>query len=155
MKTTRREFLGGAIALTGALAVPGVALASIPKLYGDGVHDDAPALNALLAGEPVDADGAIAIREGGSVHLKNGATYAIGSTLVVGSNRNLYGNGATLLCLPGHTGSSIQITGSNVKICDIHSISYSPWYSALGSEPYYIKPTMMGGKATNKRESAK
>ncbi len=49
---SRRAFLGGAIALTAVTALPADAFADAPTIYGDCEHDDAPGLNALLAGEP-------------------------------------------------------------------------------------------------------
>lgn len=61
--TTRRDFLTGTLAVAAAAALPVVAMAggddaitthwSQPILFGDGVHDDGPAIRAMLRGEPV------------------------------------------------------------------------------------------------------
>lgn len=53
MNLSRRSFLGGALAL---MAAPVVAkyIPILPRLVGDGHHDDTAGLNALFAGEPVD-----------------------------------------------------------------------------------------------------
>ena len=61
MDMNRRSFLGGIFAVAGATVVP-VALAKAlpvprPILWGDGIHDDTRALNALFAGEEVECQG--------------------------------------------------------------------------------------------------
>lgn len=49
----RRAFLLGATALTLAPLIAKVELINnIPEIRGDGVHDDAPGINALLRNEP-------------------------------------------------------------------------------------------------------
>ena len=54
--TTRRNFfkLMAGAALAPVAAKAAAILADVPILYGDGVHDDAPALNALIRGEVVE-----------------------------------------------------------------------------------------------------
>lgn len=69
MNLSRRSFLGGVMALTASTALPirGAFALALPTIWGDGVHDDAPGLNALLQGLPfhvenddvVAADGVI------------------------------------------------------------------------------------------------
>lgn len=58
---SRRAFLGGALALTAAVAVPIPAFAretlALPVVYGDGVHDDTAGLQALFDGKPVIMQG--------------------------------------------------------------------------------------------------
>lgn len=58
---SRRLFLGGALAIAAASIVP-VADAEattgpIPKIVGDGIHDDTEGLQALIDGRPVCIDG--------------------------------------------------------------------------------------------------
>lgn len=48
---SRRLFLGGSVGLVAASFVK--TSTSVPVLYGDLIHDDAPALNALFRGDPV------------------------------------------------------------------------------------------------------
>lgn len=51
MEMSRRLFLGGLVTIAAATQVR--AVDRRPILWGDGIHDDAPALNAWLRGEPV------------------------------------------------------------------------------------------------------
>lgn len=89
--TTRRDFLKGTAGLATLALVPKwlVGPASrmldhpaIPILYGDGEHDDAPALQALVDGKPVDAsrDKAATVHPDGSFVLASG-TYLIRRTV--------------------------------------------------------------------------
>lgn len=57
MNLSRRSFLRGVITCAAAVAVAKIAplLPSLPKIVGDGIHDDSPGLNALFAGEPFEA----------------------------------------------------------------------------------------------------
>jgi len=50
---TRRLFLGGVLSLTGAALLPRIP-SYVPTIFADGVHDDAPGLNALLRRQPVE-----------------------------------------------------------------------------------------------------
>lgn len=52
MNLSRRSFLGGALALVAATALPADAFAQGPLIVGDGVHDDTAGLQALLDGQP-------------------------------------------------------------------------------------------------------
>jgi hypothetical protein len=49
---TRRAFLFG-LGAASLVASPKLIMSRLPLLYGDGVHDDAEALNALFAGKPI------------------------------------------------------------------------------------------------------
>jgi len=51
MDFSRRLFLGGAVALASAGFVK--TATEVPTLWGDMIHDDSPALNALFRGEPI------------------------------------------------------------------------------------------------------
>lgn len=80
MNLSRRSFLGGVMALTASTALPirGAFALALPTIWGDGVHDDAPGLNALLQGLPfhVENDDVVAI----DGMIRQG-TFLIGSTL--------------------------------------------------------------------------
>ena len=84
MQATRRSFLKGALALT-TIAASGIpALAEIPRIYGNGVHDDAPGLQALFDGLPVEIENERIVAVEGRV--ENG-TFALSRTVHVRSDR--------------------------------------------------------------------
>jgi hypothetical protein len=79
--TDRRSFLKGILTLGVISAVPMSRLiVPVPTIWGDGIHDDAPGLNALLRGDRfiVEADGVIA--EDGVIQ---GGTFLIRAPLVI------------------------------------------------------------------------
>lgn len=89
MSFTRRSFLGSLLALSAAPAI--VRADSLMKvvpmnglvLWGDGIHDDAEALNALIHGEKVvRRDGAEFFRSPEGGVFLHGGTFLLGSTLV-------------------------------------------------------------------------
>ena len=86
MNLSRRSFLGGALAVAGAAALPSVAWASVPTIHGDGIHDDTAGLQALLDGKPfrVAGNGPMCVRRDGFIFLHNGS-FRISDTLVVGN----------------------------------------------------------------------
>lgn len=74
---SRRSFLGGALVLAAATAVPAHALKALgplPVIYGDGIHDDTAGLQAAIDGKPfrVFGDRAYAVRTGGRVFIGQG-----------------------------------------------------------------------------------
>lgn len=81
MHVSRRAFLRGTIALAASttLSFPRLAHA-IPAIYGDGVHDDAPGLQALLDGEPFRVKGTGFVAQSGRLY---GGSFKLGSTLHV------------------------------------------------------------------------
>lgn len=75
MDVSRRSFLGGALTVAAASLVPVAAFTDpVPVLWGDGEHDDAPALQALIDGKPFEVAGSgfIARGFGDSYELKGG-----------------------------------------------------------------------------------
>ncbi len=79
---SRRLFLGGALALAGAKILEQTAAAEssgIPTLYGDGVHDDTVALQALFDRKPVRIEGQIVadVQEG----MLQGGDFVISDTI--------------------------------------------------------------------------
>ena len=89
--TTRRGFLGAMLVACAAPAfvkasslmpiyVPKIIIPSYATLWGDGVHDDQPALQALLAGGVVvDRRGQLIRPRNGTIYLPSG-TYAVGAS---------------------------------------------------------------------------
>jgi hypothetical protein len=75
MEVSRRSFLGGALALTAAAQLPSALYASVPLIYGDGVHDDTAGLQAALDGKPfkVVGKGVYIVDHKGFIHLQDGA----------------------------------------------------------------------------------
>ena len=73
MKTVdRRTFLRGVLTVVGAQVIPANAI-TLPILYGDGIHDDAPALTALLNDRPYHCENAKIIhQQDTSTQLANG-----------------------------------------------------------------------------------
>jgi hypothetical protein len=95
MKTTRREFLGGALALAVATQVDASGLTA-PTLYGDGVHDDTEGLEAAMNGRPFWADGElVAPAPGEKVYLRGGR-FKIHRTVEVWSTNSINGQGAII-----------------------------------------------------------
>jgi len=71
MNLSRRLFLGGAIATVGASIVP--AFASVPTIYGDGIHDDWAGIDALWRGKPARIlNDAVSVRPDGLVEMVGG-----------------------------------------------------------------------------------
>lgn len=83
---SRRLFLGGALAIASASVAPAAdaVLAPLPRIVGDGVHDDHAGLTALFHGEPVNIEGAVVSRIGHSaIQFQAGAIFCVGSPLVL------------------------------------------------------------------------
>lgn len=72
MEVSRRVFLGGAIAASCAVALPG-ALTAMPTIYGDGIHDDWEGMDALCNGRPVRMlTDTISVRPNGLIEMISG-----------------------------------------------------------------------------------
>lgn len=73
----RRAFLLGATALTLAPLVAKVELINnIPEIRGDGVHDDAPGINALLRNDPCRIiDKCVRLLNDNTLHFEAGNYY--------------------------------------------------------------------------------
>lgn len=107
MELSRRGFLGAMLAAAAApafvksdslmrIVVPRPVLLT---LWGDGVHDDAQAIQALIDGRSVMFGGReFGPRPDGSIYFPSG-TFAMGAAAVIGSGARLFGNGAQLKAL--------------------------------------------------------
>jgi hypothetical protein len=88
---SRRTFVGTSAALSAATLLPFQSLHGATKLYGDGVHDDTDALQALFDGrsvQPMKA-GLVARHENGTVMLLNGS-FRVREPIQVKASTNLY-----------------------------------------------------------------
>src|ERR1044072_7929928 len=74
LETSRRTFLGGAIAVAGATLLPIDAHGGAIVIDADGVTDDTPGLQALYDGRPVRIrdETAFATKRGGKIFIKGG-----------------------------------------------------------------------------------
>lgn len=71
---SRRSFLGGALSVAVIASVPAGISASpeIPRIYGNGRHDDAPGLQALIDGKPFICENDIVFSAGNDVYIVGG-----------------------------------------------------------------------------------
>lgn len=127
---SRRGFLGAMLAAAAAPAIvksDSLMRIVVPKpllltLWGDGLHDDAQAIQALINGKSVMFEGReFGPHPGGSVHLPI-RTFALWSSLVIGDGSMLHGNGAWLEAT--HKGPIIEVkpNSKNVVLSDLHFI---------------------------------
>lgn len=80
---TRRGFLKGVLTVGAVAALPALALHGMPTLWGDGIHDDTEALQALFDGkEVIHGDNVIVRRCAGDFRLAGG-TFRISKTLEI------------------------------------------------------------------------
>lgn len=84
----RRSFLKGVLTVAAASFVP-VHSSALPILYGDGVHDDAPALNALFNNRPYHCSNVNIVQNTGTHTILENGRFLLGSTVKV-------------VCKPGH-----------------------------------------------------
>lgn len=93
----RRQFLCWSAAASAlAFVDPVKIIAPVPQIWGDGVHDDAPGINALLRGEPCEIMNRKACRvEGGKVLLNAGTFMLAGPLIFDGSVRDSMITGCT------------------------------------------------------------
>lgn len=79
---TRRTFLGGFLSVL-AVAATGVDAATVPMIYGDGVRDDAPGIQAMIDGKPfrvLGGESAAFIAESGKLA---GGTFRLSRGLII------------------------------------------------------------------------
>lgn len=130
MNLSRRGFLGAMLAAAAAPAIVKsdslmrivVPTPLLLTLWGDGVHDDAQAIQALVSGQSVMFGGReFGPRPDGSIYLPSG-TFAMGEAAVIGSGAKLFGNGTTLKAL--HKGPMLELKpgSKDIQIRDFHFI---------------------------------
>lgn len=90
MDVTRRSFLRGALALTAVTIAPALPVeASVPRIVGDGVHDDWAGLQAAIDGRPFECEGLV--MQSPKVIEINGGRFSISKTLTVsGRHREVH-----------------------------------------------------------------
>lgn len=113
MQPTRRTFfklLAGAaavVALPASTFIP-----DAPMVWGDGIHDDAPGLNALIRGDAVQfADPAMASKVGwrGNVFDFGGTTFRCEDSIVFNVDRNNPIVASNLHVLADHPGYALEV----------------------------------------------
>lgn len=92
-------------------------------LWGDGMHDDAPAIQALIDGRSVMFGGReFGPRPDGAIYLPSG-TFAMGAAAVIGSDTKLLGGGSTVKALSSAPLLEVKKGARNVQIHDLHFVS--------------------------------
>jgi hypothetical protein len=89
METNRRSFLKGLLTVAAVSCVPVVvdAMPRVPRIVGDGVHDDWAGLQAAIDGKPFICEDNLILAREGSVTI-NGGDFLISKTLRVSVNNN-------------------------------------------------------------------
>lgn len=98
VEVSRRWFMGGALGVAAAAVMPlGAAYDAV--LYGDGIHDDTAALQALFDGRPVYVknDGVVLKSNDGHISLKGG-NYKISETLNIAPGKTIQLAGLHIDC---------------------------------------------------------
>lgn len=119
----RRGFLKIAFAAGVAVAAP-AALAdeSLPRIVGDGVHDDTAGLQAAFDGKPFACrDDRIEVKDG-HVYLGTG-WYLISRPLRISGNVTGRGCDITLLCADGFHGPVFDLTAGAEGDASFHLVS--------------------------------
>jgi len=114
MNLSRRLFLGGAIALAGAAIIPAQAM---PRIVGDGVHDDADGINALIAGKPVSIENTyLALNSDGRIWFNEGGRFLLGKSINLTRDNTLI-VGGTFIAAPGFLGPLLvlDVTGGTIE----------------------------------------
>jgi hypothetical protein len=141
MNFSRRGFLGAILAAAAAPAIvksDSLMRIVVPRpvlltLWGDGVHDDAQAIQALVSGQSVMFGGReFGPRPDGSIFFPSG-TFAMGAVAVIGSGAKLFGNGTQLKALTKAPMLELKPGTQDVLIRDFHFVG-------LGEPAIRIKP---------------
>jgi hypothetical protein len=131
MDISRRSFLRGSLTVA-AIAViqPTIALADVPTIYGDGIHDDASGLQALIDDQPFRVDGSVVQASRGVIR---GGEFAIGKTLNI-RHGNILIDHCHFVSLPGFEGAEmIYINQSDGVHCITNCVFNSRHVSAQSS----------------------
>ena len=121
MELSRRSFLRGALAVIGATVAPALpSMADIPRIVGDGIHDDTAGLQAALDGKPFIADDMV-IRTADQLKITKGI-FKITEMLTIRRDDvtmeycSLVGTD-----LPPHS-AMINIEASKVNLSELHMV---------------------------------
>ncbi len=100
MSIDRRSFLRGILTVSALSVLPAVPVLAIPTIKADGVHDDAPGLNAFLNGRPflVERSGILVAEDHIGYASVTGGDFAIGSPVIV--PRRVFIANSTFTILP-------------------------------------------------------
>lgn len=110
MNLSRRSFLGGALLIVGA-----VSAVARPRIVGDGIHDDADGLNALIAGDPVNIEtSGVRILERGKIEL-NGGRFLIGTPLTFTGFSTCSINNAEIIASSAFASNAMIIIAGNCR----------------------------------------
>lgn len=111
---SRRSFLRGTLSVVGATAVSQFVGPSLPVLYGDGVRDDAAALNALFSGKPILVEGSGITAKSG---MLSGGRFALSSIMKFRNCDGWVLRDCYFQAMPGFKGSNIiSVDGSNSNL---------------------------------------
>lgn len=126
MTISRRSFLGGALALTAASAVPASALralGAVPVIYGDGIHDDTDGLQAAIDGKPfrVAGEDAYVLSKGGRVFFSSG-TFRLSRTLHIRNKAYIRGGRFVGSEIKNGTVLHVHTGGLHTTVADMHIV---------------------------------
>jgi len=113
----RADFLKALLVVPLAAKAVVLAASRVPRLWGDGVHDDAPAIQAML-----DNDGVCVLPTG---------DYLLGSTVTMKAGTSLIGSGSRFTARKGFKGYSMfsveraeSLRGFNDNTLDGRQVSF-------------------------------
>lgn len=107
MELTRRSFLRGVLTVAAVTALPAIPLADVPVIYGDGIRDDAPGLQAMFNGEPFRIDGEAIVATSSTIR---GGRFALSKTVFIDRDGgSLIIDGAEFSALPGYRGTEMLV----------------------------------------------
>ncbi len=115
MDMNRRQlFRFGAAAVLTAVVTPVALAENAPILWGDGVHDDAHALQAAIDGTPVTIAGhCIIIRNGDIV----GGDFLVSKTIVVENRKDFWFQPNSVTAKAPFSGSRLMFFGDGNERC--------------------------------------
>jgi hypothetical protein len=131
VELSRRSLLCGIASVAAVAVIPSIAVAALapnlPVLYGDGIHDDAPAIQAIVDHKPVMlGDGRLHPNDGPVPCLPVG-NYRIDRSVTIivsGVRYDLDAHGAVI-----YRGAGLPLA---VPMVRIYSVDYKPFVADFG-----------------------